>query len=99
MGQPVGVAVQLHDVMRREGEPRWTAVVDALLAVAVVSWVVALSVLHPDATVRVAVPLVMGAVVVGRVLVLVEHAQRRRELGDVDSTSVETTEADVPHAA
>lgn len=98
MGQAIGVAVQLQDLVRSEGEPRWTAVVDAVLAVALSAWVVLLGALDPGTTLKVAVPLVLAAVVVGRVLVLVEHAQRWREHRRQVDTSV-TEDVVLPHAA
>jgi hypothetical protein len=84
MGRTVPVN-QLQDLVRSEGEPRWAAVVDAGLAVAVVAWVLLLGVAHPGATLKVVVPLVLAAVVVARVVVLVEHVQRWRELGLADA--------------
>jgi hypothetical protein len=80
MGQPATVT-HLHDLVRSQGEPRWTAVVDGALALGMVAWVVVLSVTDPGATLRVVVPLVLAAVVVVRVMLLVEHVQRFRELG------------------
>lgn len=71
----------LQDLVRSEGEPRWAAVVDAGLAIAVVAWVLVLGIAHPGATLQVVVPLVLALVVVARVVVLVEHVQRWRELG------------------
>jgi hypothetical protein len=80
MGRTVPVS-QLQDLVRSQGEPRWTAVVDGLLALGVVAWVLVLGIADPGATLRIVVPLVLAAVVVVRVLVLVEHVQRWRELG------------------
>jgi hypothetical protein len=80
MGRTVQVS-QLQDLVRSQGEPRWAAVVDAALALGIVTWVLVLGVADPGATLRVVVPLVLAGVVVLRVLVLVEHVQRWRELG------------------
>ena len=93
--------MHLHDLVRTEGEPRWTAVVDALLAVAVVAWVLVLSILEPGATLRFGVPFVLATVVVGRVLLLVEHTQRWREEGPAETAepAASTDAADVAHAA
>ena len=71
----------LHDLVRSEGEPRWTAVVDAFLALGVVAWALTLALTQPGQALRIAVPLALAVAVVARVVVLVEHVQRWRELG------------------
>lgn len=78
---------QLQDLVHSKGEPRWTAVVDAVLALGVVGWVLVLGLADPGSTLRIAVPLVFAVVVVARVLVLVEHVQRWRELGLADASA------------
>lgn len=100
MGRPVS-GTQLQDLVRSQGEPRWTAVVDALLALGVVVWVLVLGVSDPSAALRVGVPLVFAVVVVLRVLVLVEHVQRWRELGlgDAPAPQAPTGNQDPARAA
>lgn len=73
--------MQLQDLVRSQGEPRWTVVVDGLLAVGVLVWVVVLAVTEPADVLRIGVPLALAVVVVARIVVLVEHVQRWRELG------------------
>jgi hypothetical protein len=76
MGQERHDGVRLGDLLRTTGEPRWAALVDALLAVTVVAWIAALGLLDPGHSLRVAVPLVLAAGVVWRVFLLVESAHR-----------------------
>jgi hypothetical protein len=92
---------QLQDLVRSQGEPRWTAVVDAGLALGVVAWVLVLGMADPGATLRVAVPLAFAVVVVARVVVLVEHVQRWRELGlaDAPAPSARAVQDDAVRAA
>ncbi len=82
MGRRAADEPHLHDLVRSQGEPRWTAVVDAVLGSRQSwpgSWCSAMT--DPGPTLRIAVPLVLAVVVVVRVLVLVEHVQRWRDLG------------------
>ena len=74
--------------------------VDALLALGVVAWVLVLGIADPSATLRVVVPLVLAVVVVLRVLVLVEHVQRWRDLGLAQAPGPQArTERDDPARA
>jgi hypothetical protein len=100
MGRSVPVA-QLQELVRSEGEPRWTAVVDALLALGVVGWVLVLGLADPSATLRLVVPLAFALVVVVRVLVLVEHVQRWRDLGlaEAPAPQARTAQGDSVRAA
>lgn len=87
MGQPVGIAVQLNNLVHTEGEPRWAAMVDLALAIGVLGWVTVLGLLEPGATLRVVVPLVLAVTVVARVVVLVDSSVRRSQ-EDADITSL-----------
>lgn len=80
-------------LVRGAGEPRWTAVVDAALAVAALGWVLLISFFEPGGTLQVAVPLTIVVVVVARVVVLVEYSQRWRDSGlaDMPAPKVEST--------
>ena len=91
--------MHLHEFVRSEGEPRWTAVVDAVLGGAVVVWVVVLSVLEPVHMLRVAVPLALAVVVVVRVLALVEHSHERHEAGHDEAPADVPAHSDVDVAA
>jgi len=75
------MTAHLHDLVRSDGEPRWTTVVDALLAVGVVAWALTLALTAPGEALRIAVPLVLAVAVVVRVVVLAEHVQRWRDRG------------------
>ena len=81
MGHELRTTPHLPDLVRSQGEPRWAAVVDAVLALGVVAWVVTLAMTDPGPGLRIAVPLVLALAVVVRVVVLVEHVQRWRDLG------------------
>jgi hypothetical protein len=100
MGRTVPVT-QLQDLVRSQGEPRWTAVVDAVLALGIVAWVLVLGVADPGSTLRVVVPLAFAVVVVARVVVLVEHVQRWRDLGlaDAPAPQAHATQDDTVRAA
>jgi len=86
MGQDRHQSVRLADLLHTAGEPRWAALVDGFLALTVVGWILALSLVDPAHSLRVAVPLVLAAGVVWRVFLLVESSQRSPGLELADET-------------
>lgn len=91
MGRAAEVAHQWQDLVRGSDEPRWTAVVDAVLAFGVMAWVLFLGFVDPGRTLQLVVPLAFVIAVVARLVVLVEYSHRGRESppADVQSAGVD----------
>lgn len=72
------VPVRYH-LATRDRERHWTRIIDSVLVAAVIGWVAVLSIGGLHATVTVVAGLLLGAMVVHRVLLLVErHRSRSR---------------------